>query len=60
MDNLTELFCLMDDFCQEFEPALEQQLLAHRQRQRRRPSGISGGNWQEIPLPLCSGGGLST
>lgn len=28
MDSLTELFCLMDDFCQEFEPALEKQLLA--------------------------------
>ena len=27
MDSLMELFCLMDDFCQEFEPALEKQLL---------------------------------
>ena len=25
MDSLTELFFLMDDFCQEFEPALEKQ-----------------------------------
>jgi transposase len=40
MDSLTELFCLMDDFCQEFEPALEKQLLALGQRHRRRPSGL--------------------
>jgi transposase len=40
MDSLTELFCLMDDFCQEFEPALEQQLLEQGKRKRRRASGL--------------------
>ncbi|MDB5759164.1 MAG: hypothetical protein JWM30_2453 [Burkholderia sp.] len=28
MDSLTELFCLIDDFCQTFEPEWEQRLLA--------------------------------
>ena len=27
MDKTTELFCLIDDFCQQFEPLLEQRLL---------------------------------
>ena len=40
MDSLTELFCLMDDFCQEFEPALEKRLLEQGQRKRRRPAGL--------------------
>jgi hypothetical protein len=34
MDSLTGLFCLIDDFCQELEPALDKQLLEHGQRQR--------------------------
>lgn len=41
MDNLTELFRLMDDFCRAFEPALEQRLLADGRRKRRRPGGLS-------------------
>ena len=28
MDSLTELFCLIDDFCQDFEPEWEKRLLA--------------------------------
>lgn len=28
MDSLTALFCLIDDFCQVFEPAWHKQLLA--------------------------------
>ncbi len=28
MDSLVELFCDVDDFCQEFMPAWESQLLA--------------------------------
>ena len=28
MDKTTELFCLIDDFCQQFEPLLEQRLLS--------------------------------
>lgn len=41
MDSLTELFCLIDDFCRVFEPAFEQQLLASGQRKRRRRSELS-------------------
>jgi len=41
MDNLIELFCLIDDFCRVFEPALEQHLLASGQRKRRRRSDLS-------------------
>lgn len=36
MDSVTELFCVMDDFCKSFEPALERQLLSSGQRRRRR------------------------
>lgn len=38
MDKTTELFCLIDDFCQQFEPLLEQRMLgesADIQRCRR-------------------------
>jgi transposase len=41
MDNLTELFCLVDDFCREFEPAWERRLLADGARKRRRQGGLS-------------------
>lgn len=27
MDKTTELFCLIDDFCLQFEPLLEQHML---------------------------------
>jgi transposase len=40
MDSLTELFCLIDDFCQAFEPAFEAQLLADGARKRRRACGL--------------------
>src|SRR5512134_816277 len=37
MESLTELFCLIDDFCRRFAPAWEQhQLTAGTQRRRRR------------------------
>lgn len=38
MDKTTELFCLIDDFCQQFEPLLEQRMRgesADIQRRRR-------------------------
>ena len=38
MDKTTELFCLIDDFCQQFEPLLEQRLLdegCDKQRRNR-------------------------
>lgn len=41
MDNLTELFCLIDDFCHRFEPAWERRLLASGVKKRRRKSELS-------------------
>jgi transposase len=41
MDSLTELFCLMDDFCRLFEPAFEQHLLCSGKRMRRRRCELS-------------------
>lgn len=41
MDSLTELFCLMDDFCRLFEPALEQRLLTSGTKKRKRRSELS-------------------
>ena len=41
MDNLTELFCLMDDFCRRFEPAWEQPQLTSGAQKRRRRSTLS-------------------
>ena len=36
MDKTTEIFCLIDDFCQQFEPLLAQRLLDKRSDKRRR------------------------
>ena len=33
MDHLTELYCLMDDFCKEFEPALKANGCQHLHRE---------------------------
>ena len=41
MDSLTGLFCLIGDFCREFEPAWERRLLADGAKKRRRPCGLS-------------------
>lgn len=41
MDSLTELFCQVDDFCRQFEPAWEQRLLLWGTPQRRRRSALS-------------------
>lgn len=40
MDSLEELFCLMDDFCKEFEPELKRHLLANGQYKRDRVPGL--------------------
>lgn len=40
-DTLTDLFCLVDDFCQEFIPEWERYLLAKDLRRRRRASRLS-------------------
>ncbi len=41
MDSLTELFCMMDDFCRLFEPAWEQRLLTSGNKKRKRRSELS-------------------
>jgi transposase len=41
MDNLTELYCLMDDFCKIFEPELNRHLLASGKRKRLRATCLS-------------------
>jgi transposase len=41
MDSLTELFCLIDDFCQVFEPVWQRQLLSSDAKRRQRPSSLS-------------------
>src|SRR5512143_3510891 len=41
MDSLTELFCQVDDFCHQFEPAWEQRLLLRGTKKRRRRSALS-------------------
>ena len=40
MDSLTELFCVIDEFCQAFEPEWEQHLLAAGQKKRQRPASL--------------------
>ena len=48
MDKATELFCLVDDFCQQFEPLLDKCMLEHSsaeddsgKRRRHRPCLMS-------------------
>ncbi len=41
MDSLTELFCQIDDFCRQFEPAWERRLLASGVKKRQRKSELS-------------------
>jgi hypothetical protein len=41
LDSLTELFCLIDDFCQGFEPKWEKGLLTDGQKKRRRLASLS-------------------
>lgn len=41
MDSLTELFCLIDDFCHQFEPALERHLLETGVKKRKRRNKLS-------------------
>jgi transposase len=40
MDSLTETFCLIDDFCRQFEPAWHKRLLQSGPKKRRRRSGL--------------------
>lgn len=40
MDSLTETFCLIDDFCQAFEPEWEKRLVADGHKKRRRAASL--------------------
>ena len=37
----TDLFCLIDDFCQLFIPQWEAQILEHKDKKRNRPGNMS-------------------
>ena len=41
MDSLTELFCRVDDFCQDFVPVWRKQLLSAGEMQRQRERSLS-------------------
>jgi transposase len=41
MDNLTEIYCVMDDFCKEFEPLLRARLLSEGKCRRFRATRLS-------------------
>lgn len=41
MHDITELYCLMDDFCKKFEPILNAQLLTDGAKQRIRATSLS-------------------
>lgn len=41
MDSFVESCCLVDDFCQEFEPRWKRHLLTHGQKKRWRRSALS-------------------
>nr|WP_063657069.1 hypothetical protein [Candidatus Arsenophonus triatominarum] len=40
MENLTELYCLMDDFCKDFEPKMHEILLNNGSKHRRRSTSF--------------------
>ena len=41
MDSLTETFCLIDDFCRQFEPVWHQRMLQTGSKKRQRKSELS-------------------
>lgn len=41
MESLTELYCLLDDFCRLFEPEWEKQLISKGDKKRKRQSCLS-------------------
>jgi len=41
MDSLTETFCLIDDFCRQFEPAWHKRMLQTGSKKRQRKSELS-------------------
>ena len=36
MDHITELFCILDDFCKIFDESLEKSLIAHQNQQTQK------------------------
>jgi hypothetical protein len=68
MDSLTELYCLIDDFCREFEPAWQRHLLATEKKRRQRPSLLSLAELMTLAIlfhqlryrQLCSSVGYET
>ena len=48
--SLEDLFCDVDDFCQEFVPVWHRRLLSDGRRQRRRPSRLSLSEMMTIPI----------
>jgi len=51
MESLTELFCDVDDFCQEFVCAWQNQLLSASKIQRKRSRSLS---WSETTPALAA------
>ena len=41
MDNLTKLYCVIDDFCKKYEPEFNASLVIDRKQRRRRSSCLS-------------------
>ncbi len=41
MDDITALYCRMDDFCKKFEPEFNARLLSEGKKQRLRPCCLS-------------------
>nr|WP_187153307.1 hypothetical protein [Candidatus Arsenophonus triatominarum] len=42
MENLTELYCLMDDFCKDFEPKMHEILLNNGSKRDGVHNSVSG------------------
>lgn len=56
MMNLEELYCLFDDFCQEFMPQWEKTLLSEGKRKRKRTGQLSESEFITIYLLFQSSG----
>lgn len=55
MDHITELFCLLDDFCKIFDESLEKSLIAHQNQMPQKsafPKLLSYNRFVEI-MPRC-------
>jgi hypothetical protein len=41
MEDLTALYCLMDEFCKEFEPVMNAHLITNGEKRRLRDTRLS-------------------